>query len=255
MNHKRGYRQYLAARSKNGIDPSVLSSIQNPDGREGNKRIYARTRQHRYKPIQSLPLQELKGTTFFGGAGMDQKYIEDMLVAFNEFGIKNSRAASVGKWSNGSMFLDAPDTLIENSRDSRMSDFSDFESEGKQFNLIGYSYGGTQAAQAAIDAADIGEQVDNLVLIGTPLEQDFLDQLEEHPNIANIHILDIDQYGDPLKAGMNDIEIVESVPTLIRQIMTKDPENDGHFYYSNESAVGDIRRRILANKLVKLGLE
>jgi len=118
-------------------------------------------------------LRVLKGTTFFGGSGMKGAYIDDMVKALEEQGINNVRAADPKIWSRGSSLNDALAVPFENSRDDKQSDFSKFGEEGDQFNLIGYSYGGLQAAQGAIDYADQGGTMivsaDNIKRCGYPV--------------------------------------------------------------------------------------
>ncbi len=205
------------------------------------------------KPVNTLVYRELKGTTFFGGAGMDGDYIKDMVDAFTELGIENVRAANPNIWSSSNSIIDALSVPFSNDENDNMSDFSSFKEEGKQFNLVGYSYGGVEASQAAIDYAKLGGTVDNLVLIGTPIEKGFLDELQKNPNIKNIRILNLKDQGDPLYAGMSDLEIIKSVPELQNQQLKQ--TNEGHFYYAGSGDEGRNRRRELAKFLKGEGLK
>lgn len=207
----------------------------------------------------------LKGTTFFGGAGMDGDYIQDMVKALEDAGLSNVREADRDKWSSGNMLIDAASVLTENSQDREDSDLSAMGSTGRQFNLIGYSYGGTQAAQAAIDYANQGGQVDHLVLIATPLEKKFLEKLQSHPNIKSVDIIDLPDQGDPVRAGMSDWDVVKATPEMAWQLVKPiakaklrgddDLPSEGHFYYSDEGDEGKTRRRNLAKMLNELGLK
>ncbi len=198
----------------------------------------------------------LKGTTFFGGAGMEGDYIDDMKKSLEEAGIKNVRVADPKKWSTGNTLTDAASVPFKNSRDGKHSDLSGFGEEGEQFNLVGYSYGGLQAAQGAIDYADKGGTVDNLVLMGTPIEKGFLSKLQNHPNIKSVKIIDLGEHGDPINAGMSDTEVLGSVPELGWQVSHgRDLGKSGHFYYSEETPAGAKRRRELAGLLRKQGLK
>jgi surfactin synthase thioesterase subunit len=60
--------------------------------------------------------------------------------------------------------------------------------EGEQFNLAGYSYGSVLQAQVALELANSGQVVDNLILIGSPIsdKSDLYKQLSENKNIKNI---------------------------------------------------------------------
>lgn|GEM_PF-6569826 len=154
-----------------------------------------------------------RGTTFFGGAGMEGEYINDMVEAMKEAGIKNARAADKELWSKG-IIKDAMNARSERKRDDEPSDLSRMGKEGKQFNLVGYSYGGLQAAQAAADHADEGGYVDNLVLVGTPIDKTFLAKLQSHPDIGGVRVIDLTKHGDPIKAGMSGRELLKAVPEL-----------------------------------------
>lgn len=186
---------------------------------------------------------------------MKGEYIDDMVRAFEEAGISNVRNADRGKWSDG-MFLDALSVPFENSRDDEQSDLSAIKTGGEQFNLIGHSYGGLQAAQGAIDYADQGGKVDNLVLLATPIEKEFLEKLKNHPNIKEVRIIDLPEQGDPIKAGMSDWEVIKATPKLFSQYGVGVYRNkSGHFFYSDEGKAGIVRRRELAKRLKALGLK
>lgn len=205
---------------------------------------------------ESIGGRTLKGTTFFGGAGLDGDYIDDMVGALEEAGLSNVRAADRETWSQGHFATDAGAVPRLNNRDKKPSDFSKFGEEGDQFNLVGYSYGGLQAAQAAADYADAGGTVDNLVLIGAPVEKGFLEKLENHPNIKSVRVVDLTEQGDPIKAGMSDGEVIKSAPELAGQMLFPDGDaSEGHFYYSDGGPTGQQRRRDLARKLAGFGLK
>lgn len=63
----------------------------------------------------------------------------------------------------------------------------------EQFNLAGYSYGSVLQAQAALQLADGGQTIDNLVLIGSPIsdKSDLMRQLKSNKNIKNVIRYDI----------------------------------------------------------------
>jgi len=197
----------------------------------------------------------LRGTTFFGGAGMEGAYIADMVKALKEAGVLNVRSAESKKWSGGHI-SDALDVLNKRKRDEQDSDLSAMRKEGEQFNLIGYSYGGLQASQAAIDYADEGGKVDHLVLLGTPISREFLDKLKNHPNIGRVEVINLEKQGDPIKAGMTTGALLGSLPKLGLDVSSGgDGGKKGHFYYGGDSAEGRQRRRELANRLYSMGLK
>jgi hypothetical protein len=197
----------------------------------------------------------LKGTTFFGGAGMEGAYLDDMVKALEDNGIGNARTADPKKWSKGTM-RDAFDILSERNRDDESSDLSSMGKKGDQFNLIGYSYGGLQAAQAAADYAEKGGKVDHLVLIGTPVSKEFLDKLKANPNIGKVEVIDLMEQGDPIRAGMGTGELISAAPKLGLDFSeTYKKDHRGHFYYGGGDSNGRTRRRELARRLRKLGLQ
>lgn len=120
-----------------------------------------------------------------------------------------------------------------------------------QFNLIGYSWGAVVAAQQAISMAARGEVVDNLVLIGAPINQSLVDQLAATEGINNIEYVNLTDQGDPVRPGITDGGIIWHTPRLAFQM----PRNTGHFYYSAGGEEGARRRDDLAEKLRVRGLE
>ena len=119
-----------------------------------------------------------------------------------------------------------------------------------QFNLIGYSWGAVIAARTALFHARQDVKVDNLVLIGAPINKSLKEAASKHPKILNTHIIDLKAAGDPIYAGMSDKEIVDSAALLGQQML----DGSGHFYYSANSERGRLRRRELAKTLYAKGL-
>ena len=228
------------------------------DGGTGNDLISKRQEnRHGKQPAPQPVPRDLKGTTFFGGAGMDGEYIPDMVKALEEAGFENVRALDRETWSSG-MYVDAAGTVLERVRDDEATDFSGFGNKGEQFNLVGYSHGAQQAAQAAADYADSGGKVDNLVLIGAPVSQEFLDALKNHPNIGNVIVKDLTAEGDRIRAGMGLGEQILAAPSLgadLSAARVSDSPAKGHFYYSDNGRSGSERRRELAKWLKNQGLK
>jgi RHS repeat-associated protein len=75
--------------------------------------------------------------------------------------------------------------------------------KGEQFNLSGYSTGSVTMAQAALQLANEGKVIDNLVLIGTSISEDsqLWKDLQNNANIKNIIRKDIE--GDDM-GNIND---------------------------------------------------
>jgi RHS repeat-associated protein len=76
--------------------------------------------------------------------------------------------------------------------------------EGEQFNLAGYSYGSVMQAQVALQLANEGNVIDNLILIGSPIsdKSDLWKDLKSNKNIKNVIRYDIK---DDLLSNPQDI--------------------------------------------------
>ena len=187
-------------------------------------------------------------------AGLDGSYIQDMVKALGNAGLKNVRAADTKKWSRG-LASDAFDVFTERKRDDEKSDHSGFGTVGEQFNLVGYSYGGLQAAQAAADYADRGGKVDHLVLVATPVSPKFLKNLRQNPDIGKVIVINLKDKGDDIRAGMSMAELISSLPKLGLDFLAAQGNTyRGHFYYSDETPAGAERRKLLAKQLFDRGL-
>jgi len=84
--------------------------------------------------------------------------------------------------------------------------------EGEQLNLAGYSYGSVAVAQAAIQLADDGYVIDNLVLIGSPVSEDSdlyktLVEYQKEGKIGQIIRHDIE--GDKLSNPSGILEFIQ----------------------------------------------
>jgi len=198
-----------------------------------------------------------KETWYIGGAGVDGAYIQSMVNELTSVGISNVKAAPSKYASFGNMAFDAG-LVVKWNQYLGESFYSRYQGkinlnipEGEQLNFIGYSHGTIVAAQTALSVAAGGQHVDNVVLIGAPINQDLLDALEGNTNIGNVHVMNLGDKGDPIFAGMTDSEIISSVPKLIGQM----PKGEGHFYYAPEGNEGDARRAGLATEIKQLGLE
>ena len=198
-----------------------------------------------FEPRLLQPGESIKGNLFFGGAGMQGGYIQDMVRAFADQGMALT-PVNPDKWSGGTL-LDVA-IGVDIYRDRRFPApvlLDNFAQGGPQFNLLGYSYGSVAASQVALHYADGGTPIDNLVLLGSPLGDSLLGQLRNHPNIRRVQVLDLGAQGDPIHTGMSRPDPLMSVPTLVQQM----PSSAGHFYYSASGAEGRARRDALADFL------
>jgi len=78
-----------------------------------------------------------------------------------------------------------------------------------------------------------------------------MDRLNSTDGIINVSVINLSSQGDPISAGMNDLEIISSVPKLVGQMSS----GSGHFYYSPSGATGYNRRMNLGNQLINLGIK
>lgn len=197
------------------------------------------------------PGENISGTYFFPGAGMDGVYIRPMVEAMREAGIGSAMYVDRDRWSGGTAMDAAIGSVLGRDYDPRfpmLLRISDNQSD--QFNLIGYSYGSVVAAQLGAKYALQGTVIDHLVLIGSPISQSFLEKLRSISSIRKVVIIDLDEHGDPIYAGMSVIELFTQLPLLASQM----PDSEGHFYYADPSKIGDERRRSLAEALYQIGV-
>lgn len=197
------------------------------------------------------PGEPISGTLFFGGAGIDGSYIKSMVSEMHNAGIESTVFVDRDKWSGGTV-LDAlvgvrfareldpnfPLLLRANPR------------VGEQFNLVGYSYGSLLAAQVAAKYGTRGTKIHHLVLIGAPISSNFLNRLRNMPSIKKIIVIDLNEHGDPIYAGMPYHEVAYSAPLLGYQMT----QQEGHFYYSVGGDTGKKRHEELASFLYNQGL-
>ena len=198
-------------------------------------------------------------TVYWGGAGLDGPYIANQINRLKNAGISN---IATGGGGNGNTILDAANVLAVRYKGNGDRYF-DSDPEGKkmmcpeQTNYIGYSYGSLLAAHTALYWANKGRVVNNLVLAGSPIDQDFLNAIRANENIKNVLIYDLTLYGDPIRAGMSLVDLTASAPLLGLQI-AQSPRT-GHFYYNPDdnatSVIGIQRRTNLAVNLAKNGLK
>lgn len=211
-------------------------------------------------------------TVYLGGAGMTGGYIEDQVKSLRTV---NIAGAVIGKNTEG-QYADALAGV--NKHRYRVKMINGMSSTGPyvaeadwslkalgvnrplptsgQFNLIGYSFGSLLAAQSALYYADKGQTVDHLVLIGSPISNEMLDEARKHPHIINIVVHDLNAHGDPIYAGMSFFELVENSTLLMKQMneSTSLQEGVGHFYYGIDGSSGEQRRLELARSLYNRGL-
>lgn len=182
---------------------------------------------------------------------MDGKYLNDMADALRETGISNVHVADPKIFSTGTTGSDVLASLYLMGRDDFATDFKNgFDTTGKQFNLIGYSYGSLKAAQAALDYAELGGKIDNVVLIGSPLGEIEHHMLDNHPNIGKLYVESIP--GDPIHIGMSRAELIGSSYELGMQWY----DGEGHFTYNDRAGpAGNVLRRVLANRIRNSGLK
>jgi hypothetical protein len=211
---------------------------------------------------------------FVGGAGTGGPYLESFRKAFEKAGIQHVNVPDQGGQPNrphddAPLYRVIPDLAavpMMNDLDFAKSLVGDpayreaaehSRSLGdEQYNLGGYSYGAAAQAANAYAIAENGGKIDNLVLLGAPINQDLYEAVKRHPNIRNVITLDLGQHGDPIHAGMTDDEFRKAFPQLVGQFVGQryGGGHTGHFYYSGAGPVGDHRREALARSLVQRGV-
>ena len=192
-------------------------------------------------------------TWFWGGAGNADSaaYKKDFDRAFEAAGIADFRPVPEGATSPSGMRGDlATLPLVNNvTASSIYTDGVGPSSNSKeQYNLMGYSYGAALAAQQALHDAGQGKTIDNLILIGAPINQDLFDAVKSNPNI--LQTISITLPGDPIYPGMSDASLVQASPKLAVQMML----GNGHFYYAGSDKTAASRRDDLAKQLTRIGV-
>jgi RHS repeat-associated protein len=203
-------------------------------------------------------------TEYWGGAGLDGPYILDQIVALQENGIENVYR---GYGSGGSgllgTILDANAVINLRTNPPQYgyltprAPYAPAPRQRKkicseQTNYIGYSYGSLLAAHTALHYANRGNVIDNLVLIGSPIDASFLRELQNHPSINFVTVINLTDKGDPIFAGMSEFDLLRGIPSLATDFLTP---GKGHFYYAPDSQEGKRRRRELATFLAREGLK
>lgn len=205
-----------------------------------------------------IKVNKPRGTIYWGGAGLNGQYINDQTTALQEAGI---RYVYAGSRSYGTGIDAARSIFSVHYRDSPVDE--DWTINGmednpsRQFNMIGYSYGSLLAAQTANFYAHNGHIIDHLVLVGSPIDRDFLDHLRNQKNIKAVIIRDLIEYGDPIYAGISQLALFSTGWKVIKQMRKSESigEGFGHFYYASASAEGARRRRDLARFICRHGLK
>ncbi|GCB03880.1 thioesterase domain-containing protein [Ralstonia sp. SET104] len=207
-----------------------------------------------------ISLLRPRGTLYWGGAGLDGGYLRPQVEAFRQAGLKH---CFVGLTNTGTAdypgltgtFIDAirSGLVVRFQDDGEWTISSGMSAEAGQFNLIGYSYGSLLAAQTAWSYARNGHAIDHLVLIGSPIDGDFLANLKRHRLIRKVVVIDLQQYGDPIYAGMSEAALLASAPVLAKQFAAG--KGEGHFYYAHVVKDSPQRWAALAKRVVGEGLK
>ncbi len=221
------------------------------------------------QPIK-IYVKKPRGTLYWGGAGLDGPYIQPQLKAFQNAGIHHVYVGLTNSATHTATEIfpnwilsygKITGTLTDAARAGlplRYQDDGDWiltngmDNGSKQFNLIGYSYGSLLAAQTAWFYARQGHVIDNLVLLGSPIDKSFLTNLKNHKNVKKVIVINLTEYGDPIYAGMTQLELIESSATLGKQMQAE--RGEGHFYYAHVVSDSPKRWKKLAERLFDEGL-
>jgi len=200
-----------------------------------------------------------RGTLYWGGAGLDGDYISPTAKAFKLAGISSFRLGLTNTATK--TFLGDAGTFVDALRAGLTIRYEDsgewviksgMSPSAAQFNLIGYSYGSLLAAQTANFYASRGHFVDHLVLIGSPIDAKFLRKLRTHKHIRKVIVIDLLEHGDPIFAGMSQLELIGASPVLAAQMRAQ--MGYGHFYYADMTSDLPARLDALAARIVAEGV-
>ena len=199
------------------------------------------------------PFRMKGGVTYLtGGAGNDpnREYLAKMASSFEKAGIENIQI--VGDSASGGYILDAASVILTNQAHSDLEYMRpvNVKVPDGQLNFVGYSWGSIQAAHNALRFASNGYYVDNVVLIGAPIEQSLMTRLATEPHIGRVTVINLTEFGDPIHAGMTDFQVMKAVPDLSRAVGT----GTGHFSFAGTGFTADARRDTLGNILYYNGV-
>lgn len=197
-----------------------------------------------YNFVLNTPIQAIdpdgKRVYFVGGANNDQdgwNYIGRFNAIFTNKGIEGfkrvnashgkigdvlftgqyrntSQKQIIGTGSRTPAVLDpANEKMIKSTVESIAADLTLHPlKEGEQFNLAGYSYGSVMQAQVAVQLANKGIKVDNLILIGSPISDnsDLMNELNVMKKEGRIgNILRHDIPGDKLSNPKTSLDYLK----------------------------------------------
>lgn len=223
-----------------------------------------KTIQLRLTPAQdSMPAKVYvlrpRGTLYWGGAGLDGDYISPTAQAFKMAGVSSFRVgltntATKSFLRDAGTFVDAlrAGLTIRYEDNGEWAIKSGMSTSAEQFNLIGYSYGSLLAAQTANFYASRGHVVNHLVLIGSPIDATFLRKLRAHRHIRKVIVIDLLEHGDPIYAGISQLELIGASPMLAIQMGAR--AGYGHFYYADMTPDLPARLATLAARIVAEGV-
>jgi pimeloyl-ACP methyl ester carboxylesterase len=118
----------------------------------------------------------------------DMNFTSSFRESRNEYYL-NSNTNMVSSYrKKDDMITKAVNDINQNLKDNPLA-------EGEQLNLAGYSYGSVVQAHAALELADQGKKINNLILIGSPIstDSDLYKELSNHENIGNVIRVNIDK--------------------------------------------------------------
>jgi RHS repeat-associated protein len=125
--------------------------------------------------------------------------------------------------------------------------------KGSQFNLAGYSAGSVIMAQAALQLAEGGQKIDNLILIGSPVLKDskLYKEILANKNIKNVIRIDIDNDG---VKNVNKQGLFKNV-SLLKTLFLDKAKTHPHYKYGKITPEGDKSRKELGETLKKDGVK
>lgn len=108
------------------------------------------------------------------------------------------------------------------------------------------------AAQTANSYAKKGHIVDHLVLIGSPIDADFLKAFRAQKNIRKVIVIDLRDKGDLIYAGISQLELIKAATTIAQQML--EDKGNGHFYYAHPTPDSPRRWKSLAERIYQDGI-
>ena len=190
---------FVAGAGNDALGWNYVQRWANSFSKNGLKDFYRLNISHDFKTTQKYGIPPL-GDMTFTAENRSEAWVK--VPKYNNTLQEGSSFSLVRVGSVDRQIKKAVAAIVKNLKDKPLK-------KDEQLNLTGYSYGSVAQAHIALALADLGYQVDNLILVGSPIssESNLYKELMSNKNIKNIIREDIK--GDKLSNPSSLKEFVE----------------------------------------------